>query len=116
MAQSRSFKSKLAALGAVLLGVTSLCACTPEADAGAPAIDAAPANATPLDLSRNHLPGGDPGTVELADERELLPDLFTEDGEERRVSISGNVITDDTATTLRDRVDGAEVTVEVKTR
>ncbi len=106
-------KSKLAAPGTILLGVLVLCACTPAADTNA--VDAIPENATPLDLSRNHLSDGDAGTVELADDPELLPDLFSGENDDSRVSVSGNLITDETATALRDRLDGAEVKIEVKT-
>ena len=105
--------SKLAAPGTLLLGVLALCACTPEVDNTA--TDAVPENATPLDLSRSHLPGGDSGTVELADDQELLPDFFNGEGDDNRVNVSGSLITDEAGTTLRDRVDGAEVKIEVKT-
>ena len=99
----------------VILAISQLGACQPDT-AGTPPPEPPPQAATPLDLSRDYLEDRNPGTEELAEEAELLPDLFAEDSKEARVRVSGSVITDEQANTLQDRLDGAEVKIEVKTK
>lgn len=67
-----------------------------------------------LDLSREHLPVDDE-LVEVGEAENLLPDLVGNQAESGKVKLSGSVITDKEALTLRDKVDGAEVKLEVKT-
>ena len=84
-------------------------------DAPAPAPIETPTGApTTLDLSREHM-SDDIDEVELAEDEALLPDLLGNENEEGKVKLSGGVITDKEAPTLMDRIDGAEVKLEVKT-
>ncbi len=74
----------------------------------------------PLDLSDEHLQGlldesGDAGDA-LPERDRLLPDYFAEEKDPRKVKVTGGVLTDEEAASLRDAIDGAEVKVEVRTR
>ena len=67
-----------------------------------------------LDLSRDHLPDEmDDG--EIGEDAALLPDLLGNESDAGKVKLSGGVITDKEAATLMDKIEGAEVKLEVKT-
>ena len=66
-----------------------------------------------LDLSRDML--DEPGSADLEDPDQVLPDLFEDQGEEGRVRVSGKVLTKEEAESLQSSVDGAEVRLELKT-
>lgn len=82
-----------------------------------PAEQSEPAAPPPaaLDLSRQHI-------SDIASEQEqaltepppLLPDLF-DAKRNPGVKVDGRLITDDTAKDLNDKVDGAELTIEIPT-
>jgi hypothetical protein len=77
-----------------------------------------PAPPAPLDL---RLPPQNiaPGDISVQERRMLLPDLFSPPASTTGINIGGHLIMDDKPAdkeaTLRDRVKGAEVRVEVKT-
>ncbi len=94
----------------------------PVAPAPQAPVDAAPPPAPPLDLSRDAIRQtadefADSAEATVGDAPDVLPDLFEGDGSDAdKVKVSGSVLTDEEATTLRDRVDGVELKVKVPTR
>ena len=52
----------------------------------------------------------------LGEPTDLLPDLFDKDPTGRRARVEGTLLTNEDGTTLEDRLDGVEITVEVPTR
>ena len=91
--------------------VMLLAACGQDRDAQSVAPEAAPD--TPLDLSREHIQ--DTTVVDVGEDSALLPELMNEDDDDSRVKLSGGVITNKDAPTLREKIEGAEVKLEVKT-
>ena len=86
----------------------------PSGSAPTETIEPAESQAQELNLSRELV--DDETTVELADPDEVLPDLFEEDAEGKRVRLSGKVLTKEEAENLQSTVDGAEVKLERKTK
>ena len=112
----------------MLLALGGLAGCSNEPAATAQSADeptAEPPNSDPaapeppaeLDLSidRDALWAADQNRDAVdTSERQDLPNLVGADGD-KRVTIDGRVLTRDEVHRLRDRVDGAEVSIELKT-
>ncbi len=92
----------------------ALGACDAARTGDEPAPAAEPTAPLNLDLSRDHMPVDDE-VVEVGEEDNLLPDLVGNEAESGTVKLSGSVITNKEAPTLREKIDGAEVKLEVKT-
>ena len=71
---------------------------------------------TALDLSREHISelDSEPGDA-LTEPEPVLPNMF-DTPDQPRVQLDGRLITDKASQDLIDKVDGAEVTIEIPTR
>ena len=110
-------KPSLTALSPVLSILILLAACTdstaPESDR--PAVDSP---RQPLDLSLHPESAADPALQGDFSEHKKLPDFFEKDKKEKKqqkVSVSGKPLRDATNPDYVDSVQGAEVSIEVKT-
>ena len=52
----------------------------------------------------------------MGDAENLLPNMFEGDAHTDKVRMSGKLLTDEEATKLQNRVDGAEVKIEISTK
>ncbi|MEM1112229.1 MAG: hypothetical protein AAGI11_10010 [Pseudomonadota bacterium] len=85
-------------------------AAPPEAD---PLVEPAPAS-QPLDLSLPADVMEDHEFVDLSEEEDKLPNLFTDEERERNTRLSGRLLLDETGEEDSPSVTGAEITVERK--
>ena len=103
--------------------VCGTAACSPRDSVDSPSVPPAPSeveqssepNQT-LDLSRQILQPIADEDQALGAAEPVLPNMFEDAEDAPRVKVKGSLITDDEALELRDRIDGAQVKVEVKTQ
>jgi hypothetical protein len=81
-------------------------------------ISATPVTSKPLDLSRENIEAIVAESIDepLKKATSAMPDLFSENEQDKKLSVSGRVLTSDEAVSLIDSVEGAEIKLELKTQ
>ncbi|MEM7079631.1 MAG: hypothetical protein AAF513_13495 [Pseudomonadota bacterium] len=104
----------------LLTAMLIICGCTPSPQGDQAPVETAAEDSgetqVELNLSRELLQDTELDDADIAEDPALLDDMFEAERDEKRVKLSGSVLTDEEASELTERVEGAEVKVEIKTK